>query len=82
MRKRILRVGSQRATRKGEGGGYILQTRLLHLLESGDSITSDRFYAFGVELGLLVRQVLELEANVTFLGEQNTRKVNLRQSCQ
>lgn len=56
----------------------LLETGLLHLLGSSDSVAADGLDTLGVEIGILLRLVLVLEADVAFLGEEDTRKVDLR----
>lgn len=60
------------------GATSLLETGLLHLLSSSDSVAADGLDPLGVEIGFLLRLILVLEADVAFLGEEDTRKVDLR----
>lgn len=56
----------------------VLETGFLHLLGRSDAIATDRLDAFGVEIGILLRLVVVLEANVALLCKENTGEVDLR----
>lgn len=80
MRKRILRGDKDhvRESQIDSGGTSLLETGLLHLLGSSDSVAPDGLDPLGVEIGILLRLVLVFEADVAFLGEEDTREVDLR----
>jgi len=49
-----------------------LQTVFRHLLLSRNTVAADGFDAFSVENGILIIRVLVLEADISFLGHENT----------